>query len=101
MVGSETGMRWAEYGRGRTAATTPGFAIFSRDIGDRTVHGLKPIFLALSLVLVALGLAYVGLGGRALLQGEARAGVLLGLGAAAAVVGMVLWALVRRMGDGG
>jgi hypothetical protein len=65
------------------------------------VQSLKPIFLALSLVLVALGLAYVGLGGRALLQGEPRAGVLVGLGAGAAVVGMVLWALVRRMGDGG
>jgi len=65
------------------------------------VHGLKPIFLALSLVLVALGLAYVGLGGRALLRGESRAGVLVGLGAAAALVGLVLWALVRRMGDEG
>jgi hypothetical protein len=62
------------------------------------VHSLKPIFLALSLVLVALGLAYVGLGGRALVQGEPRAGVLVPLGAAAAVVGVVLWALVRRMG---
>jgi hypothetical protein len=63
------------------------------------VRGLKPIFLALSLVLVAAGLAYVGLGGRALLRGEPSAGVLVGVGAVAAVVGVVLWTLVRRMGD--
>jgi len=65
------------------------------------VHGLKPIFLALSLLLVALGLAYVGLGGRALVHGEPRAGVLVGIGAAAAGVGIVLWVLVRRMRDEG
>jgi hypothetical protein len=59
------------------------------------------MFLALSLVLVAFGLAYVGLGGRALLRGEPRAGVLVGLGATAAVVGAALWALVRRMGGEG
>jgi hypothetical protein len=63
------------------------------------MHGLKPIFLALSLVLVALGLAYLGLGGRALMHHESRAGVLVGLGATATVVGAVLWALVRRMRD--
>jgi hypothetical protein len=91
------GRIWAGPYRGNN----PCFAILSRDTRDRTVHGLKPIFLALSLVLVALGLAYVGLGGRALLHGEPRAGVLVGLGTAAAVVGMVLWAVVRRMGDEG
>jgi len=63
------------------------------------MHGLKPIFLALSLVLVALGLAYLGLGGPALLQGEPRAAVLVGLGAAAAIVGAMLWVVVRRMPD--
>jgi hypothetical protein len=70
---------------------------------DRTgpLHSLKPLFLGLSLALVIVGLAYLGLGGRGLARGEPRAGVLLGLGLAAAVVGTVLCALVRRMGDGG
>ena len=100
-MGSETDVKWAEYGVGCAGATPPDFAIFSRNSRHRTVHGLKPIFLALSLVLVAFGLAYVGLGGRALLRGEPRAAVLVGLGATAAVVGAVLWALVRRMGGEG
>jgi hypothetical protein len=65
------------------------------------MHGLKPIFLVLSLALVALGLAYLGLGTRALAHDEPRAGVLVGLGAGAAVVGAVLWVLVRRMGNEG
>lgn len=67
--------------------------------GPGSVHGLKPIFLALSLVLVVLGLAYLGLGGRGLVNHEPRAGWLLGFGAAVAVVGLGLWLLVRRMRD--
>ena len=65
------------------------------------MHGLKPLFLVLSLALVALGLAYLRLGTRALAHDEPRAGLLVGLGAAAAVVGAVLWVLLRRMGNEG
>ena len=64
------------------------------------MHGLRPVFLGLSLALVALGLAYAGLGVRGLAQGDAEAGVLLGLGVGAAIVGMVVWRLVGRMGGG-
>jgi hypothetical protein len=64
------------------------------------MHGLKPVFLGLCLALVALGLAYAGLGARGLAHGEADAGVLLGLGLAAAAVGVVVWRLVGRMGRG-
>jgi hypothetical protein len=66
----------------------------------RRMHGLKPVFLGLSLALVALGLAYAGLGARGLVRGEADAGVLLGLGLAAAAVGAAVWRLVGRMGRG-
>jgi hypothetical protein len=62
--------------------------------------GLKPVFLGLSLALVALGVAYAGLGARALARGEADAGVLLGLGLAAAAVGAAVWRLVGRMRRG-
>jgi hypothetical protein len=90
----------AEYGLGRGTATAPRSGIFPADAsGGRRMHGLKPIFLALSLALVVLGLAYVGLGSRGVARSEPRAGVLIGLGAVAAVVGVVLWALVHRMGD--
>lgn len=64
------------------------------------MHGLKPVFLGLSLTLIALGLAYAGLGVRGLLQGDAEAGVLLGLGVGAAIVGAVVWRVVGRMGGG-
>lgn len=64
------------------------------------MHGLKPVFLGLSLTLIALGLAYAGLGVQGLLQGDAEAGVLLGLGVGAAIVGAVVWRVVGRMGGG-
>jgi hypothetical protein len=64
------------------------------------MHGLKPVFLGLSLALVALGLAYAGLGARGLARGEADAGVLLGLGIGAVLVGGILWRLVGRLGGG-
>ena len=63
------------------------------------MHGLKPLFLGLSLGLAALGLAYAGLGIRGLMRGDAGAGVLLGLGVTAAVVGLAVWRLVDRMGN--
>ena len=62
------------------------------------MHDLKPVFLGLSLVLAAVGLAYAGLGARGLARGESDAGVLLGLGIGAALVGGVVWRLVRRLG---
>lgn len=65
------------------------------------MHGLRPVFLGLSLALVALGLAYAGLGARGLARGDAAAGVLLGVGVGAALVGAVVWRLVSRMGRGG
>ena len=64
------------------------------------MHGLKPVFLGLSLALVALGLAYAGLGVRGLAQGDPEGGVLLGLGVGAAIVGAIVWRLVGRMGGG-
>jgi hypothetical protein len=63
------------------------------------MHGLKPVFLGLSLALVAVGLAYTGLGVRGLARGERGAAVLLGLGVTAVAVGVVVWRLVDRMGD--
>ena len=42
------------------------------------MHGFKSIFLGLSLALIVLGLAYLGLGARGLAQHEPRAGVLVG-----------------------
>jgi hypothetical protein len=63
------------------------------------MHGLKPVFLGLSLGLAAIGLAYAGLGARGLARGDRGAGVLLGLGMTAAVVGTVIWRLVERMGN--
>jgi len=63
------------------------------------MHGLKPVFLGLSLGLAAIGLAYAGLGARGLARGDPGAGVLLGLGVTAAVVGMVIWRVVGRMGN--
>jgi hypothetical protein len=60
---------------------------------------LKPIFLGLSITLIALGLAYLGLGARGVAQHEPRAVVLVGLGAGAVLVGAALWRLVRRMRD--
>ena len=64
------------------------------------MHGFKSIFLGLSLALIVLGLAYLALGARGLAQHEPRAGVLVGLGAGAALVGAALWTLVRRMSGG-
>jgi len=78
------------------AATGPRVGYFQHQ-AEAPVHGLKPIFFGLSLALVALGLTYLGLGARGLAQHEARAGVLLGLGLAAAAVGAGLWIIVRRM----
>ena len=63
------------------------------------MHGLKPIFVGLSVGLVAVGVAYIGLGARGLMQGDRGAAVLLGIGLAAALVGAVVWFLVERMGD--
>jgi hypothetical protein len=64
------------------------------------MHDLKPVFLGLSLALVALGLAYAGLGVRSMARGDAEGGVLLGLGVGAAIVGTIVWRLVGRMGGG-
>lgn len=64
------------------------------------MHGLKPVFLGLSLALVALGLAYTGLGIRGLAHGETEAGVLLGVGVGAVIVGGIVWWLLGRMGGG-
>ena len=55
------------------------------------MHGFKSIFLGLSLALIVLGLAYLGLGARGLAQHEPRAGVLVGLGAGAARQGPAPW----------
>ena len=63
------------------------------------MHGLKPVFLGLSLGLAAIGLAYAGLGARGLTRGDPGAGVLLGLGVTAAVVGTVIWRVLGRMGN--
>jgi hypothetical protein len=64
------------------------------------MHGLRPVFLGLSLALVALGLAYAGLGVRSLAQGDTEGGVLLGLGVGATIIGAIVWRLVGRMGGG-
>lgn len=61
------------------------------------VHGLKPLFLGLSVVLIALGMGYFGAGALGIARHEPRAAVLAGTGAGAALVGMVLWRLVRQM----
>jgi hypothetical protein len=53
----------------------------------------------MSIVLVALGMGYLGAGALGVMRHEPHAAVLAGLGAAAAVVGMGVWRLVRRMGD--
>ena len=63
------------------------------------MHGLKPIFVGLSVGLVAVGVAYSGLGARGLMRGDRGAAVLLGIGLTAALVGTVVWLLVERMGD--
>jgi len=65
------------------------------------MHGLKPVFLGLSLALVAVGLAYAALGARGLARAESGAGVLLGLGVGAALVGAIVWRLIGRMSGGG
>ena len=64
------------------------------------MHGLKPVFLGLSLALVVVGLAYTGLGARGLARAESGAGVLLGLGVGAVVIGGLVWRLVGRLGGG-
>ena len=64
------------------------------------MHGLKPVFLGLSLTLVVVGLAYAALGARGLARAESGAGVLLGLGLAAALVGAIVWRLIGRMSGG-
>jgi hypothetical protein len=64
------------------------------------MHGLKPVFLGLSLVLVVVGLAYAGLGARGVARGDTDAGVLLGLGIGAVLVGGIVWRLVARLGSG-
>jgi hypothetical protein len=61
---------------------------------------LKPIFLGLSVALIALGLAYLGLGARGLAHHDRRAAVLVGVGAGAALVGAALWTLVKPMKGG-
>ena len=61
------------------------------------VYGLKPLFLGLSLVLIALGMGYFGAGALGIARHEPRAAVLAGTGAGAALVGMLLWRLVRHM----
>jgi len=76
----------------------PCLATFTQPIGS-TVHSLKPIFLGLSITLIALGLAYLGLGARGVAHHEPRAVVLVGVGAGAVLVGAALWRLVRRMRD--
>jgi hypothetical protein len=68
-----------------------------RYIFAANVHGLKPLFLGLSLVLIALGMGYFGAGALGIARHEPRAAVLAGTGAGAALVGMVLWRLVRQM----
>jgi hypothetical protein len=64
------------------------------------MHGLKPVFLGLSLALVVVGLAYAALGARGLARAESGAGVLLGLGLAAALVGAIVWRVIGRMSGG-
>jgi hypothetical protein len=86
-------------GRGPPRQVRPS-VILTQPTGG-TVHGLKQIFLGLSLALIALGLAYLGLAARAVEPHEQRGAVLVGLGAGAALVGVALWGLVRRMSNAG
>jgi hypothetical protein len=64
------------------------------------MHGFKPLFLGLSLTLVVVGLAYAALGARGLARAESGAGVLLGLGLGAMLVGAIVWRLIGRMSGG-
>lgn len=87
-----------EYGGVRSGATGPPSRIFG-PFPRAVMHGLKPLFLGLSLGLAGLGLAYAGLGIRGLVRGDPGAGVLLCLGLTAAVVGVAVWRVVDRMGN--